>query len=98
MLRAFRDRRLSPHPMGRVVLRLYDCLGPAAATILNCSPMRPMAKQVIQLLLRLLPDLRIPEANDSTSVADPKPVPDRDATPGKPAHTTARGSHVERGV
>jgi hypothetical protein len=97
-LRAFRDRRLSPHPMGRVILQLYECLGPAAATIFKCSPMRPMAKQVIRLLLRLLPELRVSEADDSARAADPKPVPDRDATSGSAAHTTARGSHVERGV
>lgn len=98
MLRAFRDRRLSPHPMGKVILQLYECIGPTAATIFKCSPMRPMAKKVIRLLLRLLPDIRVPEANDSAGVADSKPVPDRDATPGNPAHTTARGSHAERGV
>lgn len=98
MLRAFRDGRLSPHPMGRVMLYLYECLGPAAATIFKYSPMRRMAKQVIRLLLRRLPHLTVPEANDSAGVADPKPVPDRHATPGNPAHTTARGNHVERGV
>lgn len=98
MLRAFRDRRLSSNPMGRGIIQLYECLGPAAATIFKCSPMRPMAKQVIRLLLRLLPDLRVPEANDYAGVADPKPVPDRDATLGNPAHTTVRGSHVELGV
>lgn len=88
MLRAFRDLRLNPHPVGRVIIHLYNRLGPAAAAIFKCSPMRPMARQVIRLLLRLLPDLRLSEAKDLEGVTDPNPVPDSDATPGNPAHTT----------
>ena len=95
MLRAFRDLRLSPHPVGRVILQIYDRLGPAAAAIFKCSPMRFMAKRAIRLLLRLLPDLGLPQANDSVGVADSRPVLDRDATRGNPAHTTGCGSHVE---
>jgi len=95
MLRAFRDRRLSSHPMGRVIIQVYEYLGPAGATIVKCSPMRLIAKQVIGLFVRLLPDFRDCEANHSVGVADPIVLSDRAVTPGNPPHTTARSNHVE---
>lgn len=73
-LRAFRDLHLRPHPVGRVIVKIYDRVGPTAATIFKRSPMRFMAKRAIRLLLRLLPDLKFPQANSSVSGAEKGPL------------------------
>lgn len=54
-LRAFRDRFLAPHPIGRAAIRLYYRIGPHVADILRRGRRRRIfARSILRWVVRLL--------------------------------------------